>query len=116
MEGNRRLELLSSKGVRDEYGALRFDDATKEMKIVYGRRMDRGGRETSTDNTLGGNWQTRFEIRWEQDISEFSILKDDDDVLWDIVAVNEVPGMPRKTKLWVYAERHQAKLGVSNAS
>ena len=108
MEGNRRLVLYNNAGDRDDYGAVIFKEA--EGKVVWGYRMDRGGREIGSDNTLSGNWQTRFEIRWDKTISEYSHLKDDDDVMWDIVAVNEVPGMPRHSKIWVYAIRHQAQL------
>lgn len=113
MEGDRRLRLLQNKGQRDEYGAISFKD--EEMsKTIWGYRMDRGGREVGTDNTLSGEWQTRFEVRWDPDISEFSNLKDDDGVIWDIKAINEVPGMPVQSKLWIYASRHQSKLELAD--
>lgn len=107
MEGTYPLTLVRPGAAdRDTRGQQVAGEGTKYP--VWAQRRDMGGRERLADDTLVGGWTTRWTIRrlsLPRDViptEEWGLQIDGHD--WDIVSVQESPGLIRQH--WdIYATR-----------
>jgi len=111
VEGNERLILRRPDAeTQDSYGQPRniYTDI-----VVYARRQDRGGREGVYNDTRGGQWQTRFEIRATpglMNVSEDWGLFDGYGNEHNLEAVIFAPYWGGRRFLWLYAVRVDRKV------
>ena len=92
MEGNEKLILLKPIAFKQD-GVGQARNEYEEIK-VYARRQDRGGREAVYSDNIGGQWQSRFEIRATpstMDASETWKMRDSYGQEYNIEAVTFAP-------------------------
>ena len=110
MEGNEKLKLYRPEGMKQN--AVGQQENIYTEIVVYARRQDRGGRETVYSDTIGGQWQTRFEIRAAPSVmgaSEDWRLEDAYGVRYNIEAVTFAPFWGGRRFMYLFALRVKSR-------
>lgn len=104
MEGDRRITLLRP-GASHRTSSGDLVQGEPIAKTYYAVKRERAGSEGTLADTSIGEWQARFEVRWQastKDITPEWRLVTDNGREYDIESVVEAP-IGRRQWIWIYA-------------